>query len=111
LCPPCISDDRESTPITEDAPSPRTSYVYVSGLKEDDPEECVLMYDRLAKHGDKQHQVVLLDTNVRLLTTSELEAALARTREWVKKRNGAIRLLYGVTDLSEGIEQPDQSTP
>jgi hypothetical protein len=74
--------------------APPRKYVYVSGLRQSDPGDCVLAYDW---HGDGGN-VLTLDSNVRWIQDParggpELGELLEQTRQAVRKRGGEIRLV------------------
>jgi len=75
------------------------NYVYVSGLRADDPGDCVLAFDRLENHGHKGRNVLFADAHVSWIGKPEpqsidgFQVLLDQTREAVRKRGGEIRLM------------------
>jgi prepilin-type processing-associated H-X9-DG protein len=70
-----------------------TSYVYVAGLTDADPAECVLAYCRPGNHGEDGLNVLFLDTHVEWCTFEEFEQHLARTRALGRQSGREVRLV------------------
>jgi len=76
-----------------------TSYVYVSGVRRDDPGNCVLAFDRPGNHGGGGGSVVFAAGHVTWMNRldlhepGELNELLDQTREAVRKRGGEIKLV------------------
>lgn len=69
------------------------SYIYVSGLREGDPPDCVLAFDRPGNHGGAGLNVMFSGARVRWMPESELDKAIAATRELAAKQGREIRLV------------------
>jgi hypothetical protein len=74
-------------------------YVYVAGLRADDPGPCVVAFDRQGNHKGSGRLVLCVDTTVEWTKvpspgeSDRLQEMLDQTREFVKKRGGEIRLV------------------
>ena len=77
----------------------KPSYVYVAGLKDSDPEQCVLAFDRLENHDGQGQNVLCVDSSVQWIKApprgqpGALQEMREKTREAVKKRGGEIKLV------------------
>jgi len=79
-----------------------TSYVYVAGLRADDPGDCLLAFDRIGNHrgpGGNVRYVLYRGTHASYTNSpppdrpGQLKELLDQTRAAVKKRGGEIRLV------------------
>lgn len=91
----CPSRPSEWAGITKTGPVSRetTSFVYVAGLRDNDPPDCVLAFDRPGNHGRAGVHVLFVGARVRWMREAELRKALAETRELARKDGREIRLV------------------
>ena len=78
---------------------PNRSYVYVAGLRADDPGDCLLVFERPGNHRGPGGNVLYAGAHVSYLNSpppdrpGQLKELLDQTRAAVKKRGGEIRLV------------------
>ena len=62
-----------------------TDYVYVAGLRADDPKHLVVAHDKAGNH-EGHRNVLFVGSNVEWMKDDKFQAALARTREYLKAK-------------------------
>ena len=80
-------EDDSSVPLASYTPDMfterHTDYEYVAGLSPSDPPDLVLAYDRAGNH-DGGRNVLFVGNNVEWMKEDDFQAALAKTREYLK---------------------------
>ncbi|MHC4505494.1 MAG: hypothetical protein ACYTFI_19490 [Planctomycetota bacterium] len=88
-------EDDGSVPLADYSPGMfterHTDYAYVPGLRADDPKHLVVAYSREGNH-EGGRWALFIGTNVEWMNEDEFQAALAKTREYLKaKESGGAR--------------------
>jgi len=84
---------------TRKLPPEAIGFVYVSGLRADDPGDCLLAFDRPGNHQGPGGNVLYADAHAGYMNSpppdrpGQLKELLDQTRAAVKKRGGEIRLV------------------